>query len=67
MRRKDILDTINQFLKDHKTAGRILVALALVTQVLTAYVIIITLYEVKDEIYESFKDVLKYIFKGEIN
>lgn len=59
-------DKINQFLKDHKTAGRVLVALALITQVLTAFVIFISLYENREEIYLALKDVLKYIFKGEI-
>jgi len=59
-------DEINQFFKDHKTAGRILTAFALVTQVLTIYVIILLLYENKTELLNALKGAVKYIVKGDI-
>jgi hypothetical protein len=65
-RRKDMHDKINEFLTNHKTAGRILLAIALVTQIVTLYVIVTLLYENRHELYDALKDSLKYIFKGEI-
>lgn len=65
-RRKEMHDKINEFLTNHKTAGRILLALALITQLVTLYVIVTLLYENRHELYAALKDSIKYIVRGEI-